>query len=161
MQEACFLHMPETCFLHVLETCSLQKCRKHVSYTCTYWKHASCKSAGKLPTKCTCELSFNSFPCNVEEACFLQKCRKTSYKMYLLARLYCFTCNVQETCFLQKCRNFLQVFLVQICRKFSYTQVQNAAQVQEISGTYCKNLEFLVKCWKHYSCTSTSKYRYT
>lgn len=53
------------------------------------------------------------------------------------------------------------VSIVNMCRNISYTQTQNAAHVQEISGTYCKYLEFVVKCRKHYSNSSSSKYKCT
>ena len=136
---------------------SLSMCRKLVSYTCR--KLASYKRAGMFPTKCDYGLNFS--------------------------RIFCFTCNVQETSFLQSAGNFQNVFLVQILNatvsilKFSYKMQENFQLVntsagkfpahkckmlhkcRKISCTYCKNQDFLVKCRKHDSCTSTSKYRCT
>ena len=119
------------------------------------------QSAGKLLTKCKCGPTVSrlfSFTCNVQEICFLQKCRKVSAKCFI-------DTNLNTT-----------VSVVNMCRKISYTRVaqwctsagrfpthelHSGTQVQKdflhtsckmvhkCRSTYFKNLEFLVKCGKH------------
>ena len=129
-------------------------CRKLVFYTCR--KLASYKSAGKFPTKCDHGLNFSRI--------FL--CRKlVSYKSAGNFPTKCFLgTNLNATVSILKFsykmqENFLQVNTS--AGKFPTHKCKMLHKCRTISCTYCKNLDFLVKCRKHDSCTSTSKYRCT
>ena len=131
---------------------SLSICRKLVSYMCR--KLASYKSAGKFPTKCDCWLNFSRifcFTCNVQETSFLQKCRKFSYKMLSWYK-FGYYCLYFE--------HVWEIFL-QNAGKFPTHKCKMLHKCRKISCTYSKNLDYLVKCRKHVSYTSTSKYRCT
>ena len=134
---------------------SLSMCRKLVSYTSQ--KLASYRSAGKSPTKCDCWLNFSRifcFTCNVQETSFLQKCRKFSYKMLWWYKFehYCLYFEHVQEIFLHMRTS---------AGKFSTHKCKMLHKCRKISCTYCKNLDFLVKCRKYVSYTTTSKYRCT
>ena len=109
-------------------------CRKHVSCTCTF-----CKVQQGFLQNETVGIQlvgcFASHVHDVQETYFL--CTSVSCKMFPWYKFehYCL-----------RCEHVGGDFLHMSCK---------------ISSTYFKNLEFLVKCGKHYSGTSTSKYRYT
>ena len=81
----------------------------------------------------------------------LALCWKFSYKMFSWYKFehYCLYFEHVQEIFLQNAGNSPthKCKMLHKCRKISYT--------------YCKNLDFLVKCRKHVSYTSTSKYRCT
>ena len=130
--------MPETSFLQKVQESFLQNVIFGLILVGYFASHVMCrklasyKSAGNFPTNCFLGINLNT------TVSILNMCRKFSYKM-------------QE--------NFLHMSAS--AGKFPTHKCKMLHKCRKISCTYSKNLDFLVKCRKHVSYTSTSKYRCT